>query len=232
MKVFKSLQEVRVQLQKMNLKKSGENKYAGFFYYELADFVPAINELCLKAGLLTKFNLENGTAKLTIYSIDDASSFVEFTAPFVVPTLKGGNEVQNLGAGITYLRRYLFLIAFEIVESDVSDATMGSDQIKPIEKTTNLTSSVQKEIKTSNTMPKKETNTTSETSVKLCHIGKNKGKFWDDMNTTQLKWYLDFMINKGKQSYQDSMAIQYLNKLIDARLLDDNKTDDLGGTDG
>jgi len=230
MKVFKALQEVRVQLQKMNLKKSGENKYAGFFYYELADFVPAINELCLKAGLLTKFNLENGTAKLTIYSIDDANSFVEFTAPFVVPTLKGGNEVQNLGAGITYLRRYLFLIAFEIVESDVSDATMGLD--KPIEKQQNFKPSAQKEVKTSNTISKKETNATSEINAKLCHIGKNIGKAWETMNTTQLKWYIEHMENKEKQTLQDSLAIQYVNKLIDARLIEDNKTGDLGGSNG
>ena len=48
MNVFEKLQNCRVELQKMNLKKTGENKFAGFKYYELADILPSINELFLK----------------------------------------------------------------------------------------------------------------------------------------------------------------------------------------
>ena len=45
--IYEKLQECRVELQKMNLKKTGENKFAGFKYYELADFLPTVNELFL-----------------------------------------------------------------------------------------------------------------------------------------------------------------------------------------
>jgi hypothetical protein len=39
--------------------------------------------------------------------------------------LKGCHEVQNLGAVQTYLRRYLWVAALEIVEHDALDATTG-----------------------------------------------------------------------------------------------------------
>ena len=41
--------------------------------------------------------------------------------------LKGCHPVQNLGAVQTYLRRYLWTAAFEIVEGDALDATQGND---------------------------------------------------------------------------------------------------------
>ena len=43
-------------------------------------------------------------------------------------SLKGCHEVQNLGAVESYVRRYLYLTAFEIVESDCLDATSQSLQ--------------------------------------------------------------------------------------------------------
>jgi hypothetical protein len=43
-----SIISIRVSLQNLKLKKSGKNKFAGFEYYELADFLPALNELMQK----------------------------------------------------------------------------------------------------------------------------------------------------------------------------------------
>jgi hypothetical protein len=45
--------------------------------------------------------------------------------------LKGCHDVQNLGAVQTYLRRYLWTAAFEIVEHDALDATTGSVKAEP-----------------------------------------------------------------------------------------------------
>ena len=42
-------------------------------------------------------------------------------------SLKGANEVQNLGGCQTYSRRYLYLNAFEIVEHDYFDAIQGKE---------------------------------------------------------------------------------------------------------
>jgi hypothetical protein len=46
--------------------------------------------------------------------------------------LKGCHDVQNLGAVQTYLRRYLWTNAFEIVEHDAIDAKTGA--VDPVKK--------------------------------------------------------------------------------------------------
>ena len=40
MSVYRKLQEARIELQSKPLKKSGKNKFAGFEYFELGDFLP------------------------------------------------------------------------------------------------------------------------------------------------------------------------------------------------
>lgn len=40
MNIYKKLQKCRVDLQNSNLKKSGNNKFAGYSYFELGDFLP------------------------------------------------------------------------------------------------------------------------------------------------------------------------------------------------
>ena len=45
MSVYRKLQAVRYELSKLNLKKSGKNKFAGFEYFELGDFMPTAHKL-------------------------------------------------------------------------------------------------------------------------------------------------------------------------------------------
>ena len=127
MKVYSSLQKCRVELQKRNLKKSGHNKFAGYTYYELADVLPTINQLMLENNLCSFVNFNNEIATLTIVSIEDNST-ITFTSPMSSANLKGCHDVQNLGAVQTYIRRYLYTNAFEIVESDALDSTQGRDE--------------------------------------------------------------------------------------------------------
>lgn len=73
-------------------------------------------------------------AYLTIYDTDGGdSNFVTFTSPMSSAALKGCHDVQNLGAVQTYLRRYLWTNAFEIVEHDALDATTGSQPVTKVE---------------------------------------------------------------------------------------------------
>jgi hypothetical protein len=72
------------------------------------------------------------TAYLTIHDTD-GEGFTTFTSPMSSAALKGCHDVQNLGAVQTYLRRYLWTNAFEIVEHDALDATTGG--IEPVAKT-------------------------------------------------------------------------------------------------
>lgn len=130
--LFQKLQKARVELQEMNLKKSGQNKFAGFSYYELADFLPAINIICNNVGLFTAISFETEYAILKIFDADDMDRFIEFKSPMKEIQQKGCNDIQSLGSVETYSRRYLYLTAFEIVENDFSDAVVGKDEKKQL----------------------------------------------------------------------------------------------------
>lgn len=143
--LFQKLQKARVELQEMNLKKSGHNKFAGFSYYELADFLPAINIICNNVGLFTAISFETEYAILKIFDCEDMEKFIEFKSPMKEIQQKGCNDIQSLGSVETYSRRYLYLTAFEIVENDFSDAVVGKDEKKqPIQKS--ITSGTIKQI--------------------------------------------------------------------------------------
>ncbi len=136
MNVYRKLQLARVLLQNTKLSKSGKNKFAGYDYFELSDFLPAIQNICEDVGLCGVFKCDGEMAYLIIYNTEKDDSVV-FSAPMSTAALKGCHEVQNLGAVISYLRRYLWVNAFEIVEHDALDATTGS--VEPAKKVTPVT---------------------------------------------------------------------------------------------
>ena len=125
MSVYKKLQEARITLQNTKLNKTGKNKFAGYEYFELGDFLPQIQNICKDIGLCGMVSFTQTDAYLTIHETE-GDGFVTFTSPMSSAALKGCHDVQNLGAVQTYLRRYLWTNAFEIVEHDALDATTGS----------------------------------------------------------------------------------------------------------
>jgi len=132
MTVYKKLQEARILLQNTKLNKSGKNKFAGYEYFELGDFLPQIQNICKNVGLCGVLSFNHDMAYLQINDVQDGTS-VMFTSPMSSAALKGCHDVQNLGAVQTYLRRYLWTNAFEIVEHDALDATMGGvEPVKPM----------------------------------------------------------------------------------------------------
>lgn len=121
--IYEKLANARVQLQSMKLKKSGKNKFAGFSYYELADFLPAINKIFLDLKICSNFSINEGIATLTVTDWEDNTKEV-FTSPIESLELKGCTKIQALGGVHTYLKRYLYLNALEIVENDMLDPTV------------------------------------------------------------------------------------------------------------
>ena len=121
--IYQKLSDVRVKLQEMELKKSGHNKFANFKYYELGDFLPQTNKLFKEKGLLSAFNVTPEKATLTVFDSESDKTLV-FESHVVEAELggKNSNPIQKLGALHTYLKRYLFLNALEIVEHDQVDA--------------------------------------------------------------------------------------------------------------
>jgi hypothetical protein len=127
MSVYKKLQDARIRLQKEPLKKSGHNKFAGYHYFELGDFLPAIQRICSEMGLCGVVSFDHNMAYLQINDTEDGTS-VMFTSPMSSAALKGCHDVQNLGAVQTYLRRYLWVNAFEIVENDAIEPVTNPNE--------------------------------------------------------------------------------------------------------
>jgi hypothetical protein len=120
--VHKKLMAARMSLQEATLKKSGHNKFAGYSYFELGDFIPTITEIFYNIGLCGVVSYDSEIASLTITDTDDGTSLV-ITSPMAEANLKGCHPIQNLGAVETYTRRYLWVTAMEIVEHDALDSS-------------------------------------------------------------------------------------------------------------
>lgn len=132
--IYEKLQKARVELQKKKLKKSGLNSYSKFEYFELSDFLPTVNEIFLNLKMSSNFSMLKDCATLTLYDWEDKTE-TTFTTPSEELDLKGSNKVQALGGVHTYLKRYLYMNALEIVEADMFDKVSGRD--KEPEKTKN-----------------------------------------------------------------------------------------------
>lgn len=114
--------QARIKLQNTELNKTGHNKFAGYKYFELGDFLPSINTIFNELGLCGVVSFTGELATLTITDVED-SSFILITSPMADANLKGCHPIQNLGAVETYNRRYLWVTAMEIVEHDALDSS-------------------------------------------------------------------------------------------------------------
>lgn len=120
--------QARIALQGKKLSKSGKNKFAGYSYFELGDFLPTVQEIFLSLNLSGVVSYGKEQATLTITDCDDPDDSLDICSPMSSAALKGAHEIQNLGAVQTYLRRYLWVTAMEIVEHDALDAVLGSEE--------------------------------------------------------------------------------------------------------
>ena len=125
MSVHKKLMEARIRLHKMALNKSGENKFAGYKYFELGDFLPQTMTIFHDLGLASVVSFDVDLARLCITDTEDGTT-ITITSPMADANLKGAHPIQNLGAVESYQRRYLWLAAMEIVENDIIDASAGA----------------------------------------------------------------------------------------------------------
>lgn len=207
--IFQKLQECRVELQKMNLKKSGKNNFANFSYYELADFLPVVNDLFLNKGLFSLFNLKQDEATLTIINAEEPREReITFTSTVADLAIKGANAIQALGGTHTYLKRYLYMNALEIVEADLFDATSGKDesQAKPQNKPQKASNSARYNPQPTNTQfqPKNQKMTDFQRQVisglpanlkqYACEtLGKNS---IDEFNNLEAQQFIDFLVAK------------------------------------
>ncbi len=129
MNIYAKLNAARKQFHAIKLKKSGLNKFAGYEYFELGDFLLPAMEALAANDLCAVISFGTDLATMLIIDTETGDSFT-ITSPMSTAALKGCHEVQNLGAVQSYLRRYLWVAALEIVEHDAIDSSAGKDEKK------------------------------------------------------------------------------------------------------
>lgn len=123
--IYRKLMEARQEVLTRGVRKSGINMHAEFKYFELSDIVPLATEVFLKHGLIfiVSFSDDYGTGELV--DIDNPEETIFVMSPLTKISEPGKfrmNEIQALGANITYMRRYLYFLILDLVEDDQIDA--------------------------------------------------------------------------------------------------------------
>lgn len=129
MSVYAKLMEARIKLHGLQIHKTGFNKFAGYAYMELSDFLIPTQQIFAELGLCGVVSFTKDIATLTITDMEDKSQIV-ITSPMGSAALKGCHEVQQIGAVETYQRRYLWVAALEIVEHDALDSSPPVEEKK------------------------------------------------------------------------------------------------------
>jgi hypothetical protein len=132
MNVYQKLNNARHKFHSTELKKSGHNKFAGYKYFELGDFIIPALSIFDEVGLASIISFSKEYADMRIINVEKPEEVITISSPMSTAALKGCHEVQNLGAVQTYLRRYLWVAALEIVEHDALDATTGIKGAAPV----------------------------------------------------------------------------------------------------
>ncbi len=136
MPVLRKLNAARKVFHASKIEKTGHNKFAGYKYFELGDFIVPALQIFEAHDLCGVVSYDKDHARLTITDLEDGSECV-ITSPMSTAALKGCHEVQNLGAVQTYIRRYLWVAALEIVEHDAIDSSepVKEEKKQPAERT-------------------------------------------------------------------------------------------------
>ena len=129
--VYQKLLKARALFLGSNAQKSGKNFQLSFKYFELDDIVPIVTKIFEDVGLISLVSFEEDKAVMRILNTDNPDEVASFTTPFkpLTPIISNSgkqatNEMQALGSSITYMRRYLYMIALDICEPDEIDSGM------------------------------------------------------------------------------------------------------------
>lgn len=137
--VYQKLFAARAKFLEADVQKTGKNMHLSFKYFELDDIVPTATRIFSEVGLIPIVNFTADVATMTIVNTDNPwEETIKFEAPFnqIAPIVSNAgkqatNEMQALGSSITYMRRYLYMIALDICESDSFDANVGKPVTPP-----------------------------------------------------------------------------------------------------
>ena len=128
MNVYQKLILARKNFLKAGVNKTGKNPSLEFMYFELMDIVPAVTDIFAEIGLIGLPNIIEDEAIMKIVNTDKPNEEIEFSIPLrVIESNRGTNAVMAMGSTITYYRRYLYMMAMDVVEHDEIDGAVIAD---------------------------------------------------------------------------------------------------------
>ena len=140
--VYQKLNKARLMFLEQKVKKSGKNPSIRFQYYELDDIVPVVTRIFNEIGLISVNCIHDDFAEMEISNTENIPEPpIIFRVPFSVmePQTSAQNPMQSLGSCITYIRRYLYMLAMDITEPDSIDnqpqiETSSTPVVKPTQR--------------------------------------------------------------------------------------------------
>jgi len=123
--IYEKLAKIKSEILETGIGKSGINSHAEFDYFELFDIIPIVDSICSKYRALYLATFPEGKAVGRLIDLDDPihEITIEFSSTNIAePGKFRMNEVQALGASLTYMRRYLYLVMFDIIDKEKYDA--------------------------------------------------------------------------------------------------------------
>ena len=153
--LYGKLKQIKVELRKVINTKSGYNIHSKFKYYQLEDFLPQVLELFGKYNIYNEYFIDtdleiveeqinivdeadikqNKTvikrpveyAYLYLKNLDNEDDEMIYRLKTAEASVYGASAIQNLGAKITYMKRYIYMSLLDIVEPDAVDSAPQSD---------------------------------------------------------------------------------------------------------
>lgn len=138
--VYAKLIEARKRFLEAGIKKTGVNRYAEYKYFTLDEIIPVKQEIFRDLGLADVISFGTEVATLTVFNVDNPEESIDFMSQLAADESMIKNPIQKVGAIQTYVRRYLYLLALDIIESDGIEATTD----KPVDEDNKPTQAAKK----------------------------------------------------------------------------------------
>jgi len=133
MKTSETIKNIAVAMAKVTAEiqnpTRNQNGY-GYKYATLDSILEKVRPVLAKNGLsiLQSQEIQESSVVVTTLLMHTSGEWIETRAEAPFTTLKGMNDYQSLGAGITYLRRYAISSLLNIASEEDTDANATSKQ--------------------------------------------------------------------------------------------------------
>ena len=140
--IYGKLAVARGKFLNSGIKKEGKNTYAEFKYFRLDEIIPVKQKIFTELGLSDMISFTQDYAVLTLVNVDNPEEVIQFMSQLAPDESLIKNPIQKVGAIQTYVRRYLYMLALDIIESDGIEETTGKpvdEDNKPVKETAKKT---------------------------------------------------------------------------------------------